>query len=49
VLHAELPVDRYNAPNTMKINGNIYIGMGTKLYSDRRRCDADSRGYVRKA
>jgi urea carboxylase-associated protein 1 len=32
---AELPVDRYNAPNTMKINGNIYIGMGTKLYSDR--------------
>jgi urea carboxylase-associated protein 1 len=32
---AELPVDRYNAPNTMKINGNIYLGKGTKLYSDR--------------
>jgi len=34
---AELPVDRYNAPNTMKINGNIYLGAGTKLYSDRAR------------
>ena len=22
---AALPVDRYNAPNTMKINGNIYL------------------------
>jgi hypothetical protein len=32
---AELPVDRYNAANTMKINGNIYMGKGTKLYSDR--------------
>ena len=32
---AELPVDRYNAPNTMKINGNIYLELGTKLYSDR--------------
>ena len=32
---AELPVDRYNAPNTMKINGNIYLSTGTKLYSDR--------------
>jgi len=32
---AELPVDRYNAANTMKINGNIYLGTGTKLYSDR--------------
>jgi urea carboxylase-associated protein 1 len=31
---AELPVDRYNAPNTMKINGNIYLGKGSKLYSD---------------
>ena len=30
-----LPADRYNAPNTMKINGNIYLGKGTKLYSDR--------------
>lgn len=32
---AALPVDRYNAPNTMKINGNIYLGKGTKLHSDR--------------
>jgi uncharacterized protein YcgI (DUF1989 family) len=32
---AALPVDRYNAPNTMKINANIYLGQGTKLYSDR--------------
>lgn len=32
---AALPVDRYNAPNTMKINGNIYLGKGTKLYSER--------------
>src|SRR3984957_11322506 len=32
---AELPVDRYNAANTMKINGNIYLGKETKLYSDR--------------
>jgi urea carboxylase-associated protein 1 len=32
---ADLPKDRYNAPNTMKINGNIYLGMGSKLYSDR--------------
>ena len=32
---AELPVDRYNAPNTMKINGNIYLGTGSKLYSER--------------
>src|SRR6202789_4186876 len=32
---AELPIDRYNAPNTMKINGNIYLGKGSKLYSDR--------------
>ncbi len=32
---AKLPTDRYNAANTMKINGNIYLGKGTKLYSDR--------------
>jgi uncharacterized protein len=32
---AALPTDRYNAANTMKINGNIYLGKGTKLYSDR--------------
>lgn len=34
---AELPVDRYNAANTMKINGNIYLGKGTRLYSERAR------------
>ena len=32
---AGLPADRYNAANTMKINGNIYLGKETKLYSDR--------------
>ena len=32
---AALPTDRYNAANTMKLNGNIYLGKGTKLYSDR--------------
>ena len=32
---ADLPADRYNAANTMKINGNIYLGKGAKLYSDR--------------
>ncbi len=32
---AALPVDRYNAANTMKINGNVYLGKGTKLYSER--------------
>jgi uncharacterized protein len=32
---AGLPVDRYNAANTMKINANIYLGKGTRLYSDR--------------
>ena len=31
----DLPTDRYNAPNTMKMNGNVYLGKGTKLYSDR--------------
>ena len=32
---AALPADRYNAANTMKINGNIYLGKDTSLYSDR--------------
>lgn len=32
---AEPPLDRYNAQNTVKINGSIYVGMGTLLYSDR--------------
>lgn len=32
---ANLPADRYNAANTMKLNGSIYLGKGAKLYSDR--------------
>ena len=31
---AEPPLDRYNAQNTVKINGSIYVGAGTLLYSD---------------
>jgi urea carboxylase-associated protein 1 len=29
------PSDRYSATNTIKVPGNIYIGTGTVLYSDR--------------
>jgi urea carboxylase-associated protein 1 len=29
------PSDRYSATNTIKVQGNIYIGDGTVLYSDR--------------
>ena len=29
------PSDRYSATNTIKVQGNIYIGRGTVLYSDR--------------
>src|SRR5215469_8352913 len=29
------PSDRYNATNTIKVQGNIYIGNDTVLYSDR--------------
>ena len=29
------PTDRYSATNTVKVAGNIYIGQGTMLYSDR--------------
>lgn len=29
------PGDRYSAANTIKVQGNIYIGNGTVLYSDR--------------
>jgi uncharacterized protein len=32
---AELPADRYNAANTMKMNGTIYLDKGKRLYSDR--------------
>ena len=28
------PGDRYNAANTIKVQGNIYVGAGTVLYSD---------------
>ncbi len=31
---AELPVDRYNAANTMKLNGTIYLGKSAALYSE---------------
>ncbi|MGH7161271.1 MAG: DUF1989 domain-containing protein [Acetobacteraceae bacterium] len=37
VFAAELPADRYNAANTMKLNGNIYLGKGARLWSDRAR------------
>ena len=29
------PGDRYSATNTIKVQGNIYVGNGTVLYSDR--------------
>jgi uncharacterized protein len=32
---AELPADRYNAANTMKLNGTVYLSKGARLYSDR--------------
>lgn len=28
------PTERYNAADTMKINGSLFIGKGTRLYSD---------------
>ena len=28
------PSERYNAADTMKINGSLFVGKGTKLYSD---------------
>lgn len=31
--HAD-PENRYNAANTIKVNGGIYLGAGTRLYSD---------------
>lgn len=37
VFAADLPADRYNAANTMKLNANIYLGKGARLYSDRAR------------
>jgi len=32
--NAENPAERYNAADTMKIQGNIFLGKGTALYSD---------------
>lgn len=34
---ADDPADRYNAANTIKLNGNIYLGKGTSLWSVRAR------------
>jgi urea carboxylase-associated protein 1 len=31
----EDPLDRYNAANTMKLGGNIFVSKGSALYSDR--------------
>ena len=28
------PAERYNAADTMKINGSLFVGKGTRLYSD---------------
>lgn len=28
------PADRYSATNTVKVQGNIYVGLGTVLYAD---------------
>jgi len=33
----EHPVDRLNLPNTVKLNGSLYVTTGTRLYSDRAR------------
>jgi urea carboxylase-associated protein 1 len=32
--NAKNPCDRYNAADTMKISGSLFVGKGTKLYSD---------------
>ncbi len=34
---ADLPLDRYNAPNTLKLARTIYVGKGVTLYSERAR------------
>ena len=31
---ANNPADRYSATNTLKVQGNIYVGLGSLLYSD---------------
>ncbi len=35
--NADDPLDRYNAANTVKLNGNIYLGKGAGLWSLRAR------------
>ena len=32
--NAKDPADRYNAADTMKISGRLFVGKGTRLYSD---------------
>jgi urea carboxylase-associated protein 1 len=34
---AELPLDRLNVPNTVKLNRSLYVTQGCTLYSDRAR------------
>jgi uncharacterized protein len=34
---AELPLDRLNVPNTVKLNRSLYVTKGTTLWSDRAR------------
>ena len=41
------PTDRYSATNTIKIQGNIYIGNGRTLLGSRRCVVYDHRRYVR--
>ncbi|MEM7669749.1 MAG: urea carboxylase-associated family protein, partial [Pseudomonadota bacterium] len=31
---AASPADRYSATNTVKVQGNVYVGLGTVLYAD---------------
>ena len=31
---ADDPTDRYSATNTLKVQGNVYVGLGTVLYAD---------------
>ena len=33
----ELPLDRLNVPNTVKLNRSLYVTKGTTIYSDRAR------------
>jgi urea carboxylase-associated protein 1 len=33
----ELPLDRLNVPNTVKLNRSLYVSKGTTIYSDRAR------------